>query len=264
MLRRVSIVVIIFVSHFVSADIILVSGSYSTLGDALKRAQGASSEQKTKIFTQKLLNTPYNNQTLNGDQYSTEQLVINLNAMDCMTFIEYTEAFKTADNHDDFVSNLKKIRYFWQDISFTQRRHFFTDWAQELDPIAVDITPIISTHSFPVHKKLNLKNSGEQYIPGLGVKNRVIYYIPTRYVDRNLMNTLKTGDYIGIYSKNSGLDVTHVGIVIKEGNKVMFRHASSQRNNLKVSDIELQRYLQGKAGIIVLRSKLDYYTEINE
>ena len=264
MLRQLSTVMIMCVSHFASADIILAPGSYSALESALEGAQGASSEYKTKIFTQKLLNTPYSNQTLNRDPHSTEKLVINLNALDCMTFIEYTEAFKTADNYDKFVSNLKKIRYLGKDISFTQRRHFFTDWAQEFNAIAVDVTPIISTHSFSVHKKLNLKNNGGQFIPGLGVKKRVVYYIPTQYVDKNLMNTLKTGDYIGIYSKNSGLDVTHVGIVIKEKNKVMFRHASSQRNNLKVSDIELQRYLQGKAGIIVLRSKLDYYTEINE
>ncbi|MCU6289820.1 DUF1460 domain-containing protein, partial [Escherichia coli] len=90
---------------------------------------------------------------------------------------------------------------------------------------------------------------------GLPVTSRTISYIPTQYIDEAVLKKLQTGDYIGIYSNKPELDVSHVGIAIREGNKIYFRNASSLKLNLKVVDVELNRYLQDKVGIIVIRSK---------
>ena len=67
------------------------------------------------------------------------------------------------------------------------------------------------------------------------------------------MNSLKTGDYIGIYSTVHGLDVSHVGIVIRDGETIFLRHASSQKKYRKVIDQDLKEYILNKPGIIVLR-----------
>ncbi|QCJ68740.1 DUF1460 domain-containing protein [Providencia heimbachae] len=257
MLKRLCAAAILLTPHLMSAEAVLTPGSYSILERVLVGSKGAQPEQKVKIITQELLGTPYNDNTLNMNYLSIERLTINLKAMDCMTFIEYAEAFKHAENYEQFLFYLANTRYINQDVSFSQRRHFFTDWAQEPESIAEDITTRISPHTIRVQKELNRGSNGELFLSGVDVKDRIINYIPSGYVDKDVIELLKTGDYVGIYSNNKGLDVTHVGIVIRENNKVIFRNASSLRNNFKVSDIELERYLQSKVGIIVLRSKIN-------
>jgi len=69
------------------------------------------------------------------------------------------------------------------------------------------------------------------------------------------MDRLKTGDYAGIYSVTEGLDVSHVGIIIKKGDNIYLRHASSQKEIRKVVDQDFRKYIVGKPGIIILRPK---------
>lgn len=264
MLKLAMAMVILLLAHFARADVILVSGSYGILDKVFReqhilQQNNATAAEKIDVLTQHFLSTPYNKQTLNMSAGSTETLVINLKAMDCMTFIEYIESFKRSENYEQFVLNLTNIRYINQKIIFENRRHSFSDWAQEPSAIVVDITTEVSSNAVKVNKQLNLKNKGQRYILGVPIKSRKINYIPVKYVDKNLMLRLKTGDYIGVYSTRNGLDVSHVGVVIQRGNKTIFRNASSLRGNLKVSDIELDDYLKGKEGIVVFRSKSDYY-----
>lgn len=263
MLRLVIAAFILLLANFVRAEVILASGSYKILTEVFNeqtamQLQNASQAEKIDVLTRYFLTTPYNKQTLNMSPLSPEELVINLKEMDCMTFIEYIEAFKRSNNYEQFVSNLINIRYINQNITFKHRRHFFSDWAQEPEAIVVDITSEISPHAIRVKKQLNLKNYNQRYISGLPVKGRLINYIPVKYVDDDLVLRLNVGDYIGVYSKDNGLDVSHVGVVIRRGNKTIFRNASSLRRNLQVIDIELNDYLKGKAGIVVFRPKSDY------
>ncbi|MBV2188469.1 MULTISPECIES: N-acetylmuramoyl-L-alanine amidase-like domain-containing protein [Providencia] len=263
MLRLAIAAFLLLLASFVRAEVVLTSGSYKILAgvfneQAAMQSHNASQADKIDALTQFFLTTPYNNQTLNMSPLSAEKLVINLKEMDCMTFIEYTEAFKRSKSYDQFVLNLINIRYVNQNIAFKYRRHFFSDWVQGPEAIAVDITNEISLQAVKVNKRLNLKNHNERYISGLPIKNRLISYIPVKYVDDDLLMKLKTGDYIGIYSRGNGLDVSHVGVVIRRGNKTIFRNASSHRGNLQVIDIELSDYLKGKSGIVVFRPRSDY------
>jgi len=57
---------------------------------------------------------------------------------------------------------------------------------------------------------------------------------------------------VGVYSELPGLDVSHVGIIVKKG-KTFLRHASSREQCEKVIDQPLDEYIEGKAGIIILR-----------
>ncbi|EPL9572381.1 N-acetylmuramoyl-L-alanine amidase-like domain-containing protein [Providencia rettgeri] len=261
MLKYVVIVVVCFFASIVHAQIKITAGSYTILMKILSQqndmGQSHQHTEKVEVITQSLIGTPYNKHTLNQSQSTIETLVVNLKAMDCMTFIEYTEAFKRSESYDQFMTNLADIRYIDQKISFTNRRHFFSDWAQEPNSIAWDITRQMSPHTVTVNKMLNLNKHGGFLIAGVPVKDRAISYIPVKFIDDNVINHLKTGDYIGIYSKNSGLDVSHVGIIIKQGDKTLFRNASSLKGSLKVSDIELKHYLTGKLGVLIFRAKID-------
>lgn len=70
-----------------------------------------------------------------------------------------------------------------------------------------------------------------------------------------MLDNLKTGDYVGVYTQLEGLDVTHVGVVIRHDGQVWFRNASSLSANQKVIDTPLMEYAHAKPGIIVLRAE---------
>ncbi|MFQ3573375.1 MAG: N-acetylmuramoyl-L-alanine amidase-like domain-containing protein [Thermodesulfovibrionales bacterium] len=197
---------------------------------------------------------PYNDKTLIGSKDTKEIFVINLEEMDCFTYIDYVEALSRSDNFDEFKQNLKKVRYREGKIDFLNRRHFFTDWAFDKDAHATDVTTIIAgDKAISAHKTLNLKATRRFYLVGLPVVHRTITYIPTKEIDSKIIDRLKTGDYIGIYTHDKGLDVSHVGILIKDENgKPFFRHASSLRG--KVVQHSFTAYMRNKAGIVVLRT----------
>ena len=75
--------------------------------------------------------------------------------------------------------------------------------------------------------------------------------MPSGLVDRGVLGSLRTGDYVGIYTEAEGLDVSHVGIIIRDGRRLLFRHASSVKR--KVLDQDFLPYINGKSGIVVLR-----------
>jgi len=68
-----------------------------------------------------------------------------------------------------------------------------------------------------------------------------------------MASNMSTGDYAGIYSEMEGLDVSHVGIVIRKQDTLFLRHASSSTGAGAVIDQDFLEYVKGKAGLIVLR-----------
>lgn len=209
-------------------------------------------EERIAFICRNLLNTPYKKSTLIGDKNNKEIFVINLKGMDCFTFIDYVEAMRLSRSFEEFKENLKLVRYKGS-ISYKKRRHFFTDWAAHKKSFVIDVTKKIGTKIVvKTIKRLNLKEDKTLFLEGIPPKKRVIYYIPTENI-KNILKNLKTGDYIGIYSEKNGLDVSHVGIYIREKNKDFLCHASLKKG--KVVKERFLKYLEGKKGIIVLRPR---------
>jgi hypothetical protein len=90
-------------------------------------------------------------------------------------------------------------------------------------------------------------------LPGLPIVRRTIAYIPSQRIDSSVRGRLRTGDYIGAYAEDAGLDVTHIGIFIDTPGGPFLRNASSLRINNKVVDSPLLDYLKTVPGIVVLR-----------
>ncbi|WP_016260525.1 N-acetylmuramoyl-L-alanine amidase-like domain-containing protein, partial [Yersinia pestis] len=84
-----------------------------------------------------------------------------------------------------------------------------TDWSSRPPLNAKDITAEISAHTLTVTKYLNQKSDGGEFIPTLGVFKRDVSYIPAEFINDSVIDKLRTGDYIGIYTHIAGLDVTH-------------------------------------------------------
>ena len=214
----------------------------------------ADAGQRIAFLSHTFLGLHYQESTLIGSEHTPEVLVINLQGVDCLTFIEYIEAMRLSKSFSEFRINLRRVRYESGVVSFSKRNHFFTDWIENNKDFVRNVTGEIAAHmTKKVRKTLNVQDDGSFLLPGIHTVEREIDYIPSHEIDDAAMNGLKTGDYIGIYSNVHGLDVSHVGIAIRDGETLFLRHASSQKEYRKVIDQDLAEYILNKPGIIVLR-----------
>lgn len=221
---------------------VVIPSSGEKHGDVISRVSSA------------FIGTPYQADTLIGGPDTSEVLVADFNGVDCFTLADYVEALARSHDQASFLHNLVEIRYTGGNVKYLQRRHFFSDWFATAPRNALDVTPYISSFYAVADKQLNRRPDGGEYISGLGIRPRKINYIPGAAITPKVLSHLKTGDYVGVYSPLDGLDVSHVGIVIRHDGQVWFRNASSLSINRKVVDLPFIEYMRSKPGIVVLRT----------
>lgn len=204
------------------------------------------------FLSRQFLGIPYRTLTLTGSVAENEQLVANLESVDCFTLLDYVEALRHATNFDEFTDHLIRTRYRDGIVSFVNRNHFFTDWPLYNAVYICDITDVIGgMASRRVQKVLNRKQDGSLFIQGISPVVRNIAYVPPALLSSSVSGMLHTGDYAGIYSDIPGLDVSHVGIIVRDGADILFRHASVRRG--EVVDEDFRSYISQKPGVIILR-----------
>jgi hypothetical protein len=226
--------------------------------DEIMRHAASISVKADRIayVSRQFLGVKYLGNTLTGDIDTEEIFTVNLDGVDCFTLIDYVEAMSLSTSFCAFRANLKKIRYQNGIISFERRNHFFTDWAAYNSDIVEDVTlRVANGKTRTIRKQLNIKEDGLPYVPGVRAAQRDINYISSSAIDDAVIERLNTGDYIGVYSGFKGLDVSHIGIFIREGENTLLRHASSRVEHKQVIDEDFMTYVSSKPGIIVLRAK---------
>ena len=217
--------------------------------------------------------TPYVAHTLEAD---TEKLIINLRELDCTTFAENCLALaraakSSAPSFETFVKELKKIRYFGDEISdYTSRIHYFSDWIYENDKkgIIKDVSEEIANtqlkgfvNFMSTHPQLYQQlKSDSRLIPVIAEREKQInkrnyFYIPQNKI-YDVENQLKSGDIVGITTSIKGLNISHVGILVRIRNEIRLMHASSDAKKVLISPETLEDYLQNSktaTGIMVAR-----------
>lgn len=238
-------------------DIYLGSWSKDKLESIMHKASRIKDAgSRIKFVSRQFLNLDYKESALIGDINTPEIFVINLEGVDCFTFIDYMEAMRLSDSFSEFKENLKRVRYRSGEIAFENRNHFFTDWREFNSDFVDDVTGVIGAQRTKVVlKTLNAKEDGGYFLEGIKPLKRKIKYIPSGAIDDSVINRLKTGDYVGIYSSIQGLDVSHVGIIIRDGDITYLRHASSAKKYRKVVDEDFRNYISDKPGIVILKPK---------
>ncbi|MDP2158265.1 MAG: DUF1460 domain-containing protein [Nitrospirota bacterium] len=217
-------------------------------------AKIADPGERIALLSEYFLNTPYQGSTLIGSDHLEEELVIDLSGLDCFTFLDYVEAMRLSRSFSDLQNRVKQVRYRGGSISYKTRNHFFTDWAEYRSVFVRDATREIGNGKAKnVLKTLNRKDDGTLLLNGVEPVDRTITYIPTDEIDETMLQSIRTGDYAGIYSDSQGLDLSHVGIIIRVGASLFLRHASSARDHQKTVDQNFMQYMQGKLGLIFLR-----------
>ncbi len=217
-----------------------------------KSSEIADAGERVAFLSRQFLGTIYKESTLLGGPETKEELVLDLGALDCFTFVDYIEAMRLSGSFAGLAEKLKRVRYRQGTVSFANRNHFFTDWREYNDEFVGDVTKKVGeAHAVKVQKMLNEKEDGTKWISGIPFINREIDYIPAPLPEEVIAN-FRTGDYAGVYSAAAGLDVSHIGIVVRN-NGLFLRHASSRL--MKVVDEDLKGYFSKKPGMIVLRPK---------
>jgi len=215
-----------------------------------------TSSERIEVISEQFLGVGYRESTLVGDMARAEILVVNLERVDCFTFIDYVEAMRLSRSFGGFKKNLVKVRYQCGKVSYLTRNHFFSDWSEFNEKSVADVTGQVGGRAAQrAAKTLNIRKDGTRLLEGIAPRSREITYVPAGCVDDMVLARLRAGDYAGIYTDEAGLDVSHVGIIINDRGRIALRHASSLQANRRVVDCGLRDYLADKPGLVVLRPK---------
>jgi len=229
--------------------------TYEELGTLIREAARIPhAGDRIAFISGHFLGIPYRESTLIGDARVPENLVADLSGVDCFTFLDYVEAMRMSSSLDDFPLLLQKVRYHGGVVTYRTRNHFFSGWAIYNTGFVTDATGEIGHgRAFSVRKMLNRGGDGTLLLEGIEPRAVTITVIPADAVDQEVASNLRTGDYAGIYSEREGLDVSHVGIIIRANDTLFLRHASSAPDARAVIDQSFPEYIRGKPGLIVLR-----------
>jgi len=217
----------------------------------LEETPGARIARLSEAF----LGTPYAAGVLDEAPEGPERLVVDLERLDCMTLLDYVEALRLCRSPLEFPARLAQVRYRRGRIAFETRNHFFLDWIENRRTDVDDLTERLAGAAVRrARKRLNRKPDGRAWVPGIPERDLEFPYLPSSAFTSALTDRLRSGDYIGIYTEEPGLDVSHVGIFIRAGGAPLLRHASSVHR--KVLDEPFPRYIAGTPGLLVFRPRL--------
>ena len=243
-------------------------------------AEARTPEALVELFGRQFIDTPYVAHTLECD--SAECLTVNLGQLDCTTFVETAMALAyTGAEHRrswrDFVYNLRRLRYRGGEVDgYASRLHYIADWAADNRHRGnlVDVT-----ESFPrvntVTRTIDFMSAHRDRYPALvddeqyrrirsvedGYRNHRFPYIKTTdLASKATQAAFRSGDVIALVSNLKDLDVTHMGIVVKDAAGVPYlMHASSVDGKVEISDRPLAEVVKRNRnwiGVRVFRLKI--------
>ena len=213
-----------------------------------------------------LLGKPYVHYTLEGNQ--TEQLVVNLQAFDCTTFIETTLALALARHEvaakhtpaqleTTFRQYLTRLRYRNGQIDgYASRLHYLSDWLRdnERKGILQDVTREMG--GVQVQKAVNYMTAAVHKYPPLAdpavfrqmaqvqttLSEQPFYFISSKQF-KALAHKFREGDIVMLTAARPGLDMRHVGYATWRNGKLYLLHASSDRKKVMLTPQPLADYL---------------------
>ncbi len=238
--------------------------------------------ERTATVGQALVGTPYVNYTLEIDD-RIEAPSANFNGLDCWTFYEISLAFARmikaqAPPYEprDLLAMIELERY--RDGRCTggylSRMHFLEEVFADNTQRGLSENPTRSlggvrirrdiTEMTSAWKSYRYLRSDRSLLPEMAriqkdVSALPVYHIPRAQV-RGIENQLRTGDVVAITSTWHGSYTSHVGLIVRDGDRARFLHATSNRDlgRKVILDTTITDYLKrssDQAGIIIYRPK---------
>ncbi len=273
---------LIFLCCFASfpgpAQTICSSESRQKLEDVMAQLSEAELMGKTpneliQEIAPRFINTSYVEKTL--EIPGPEQLVINLQGLDCTTYLETVVSLaRIAErqelNFEAFARELENIRYrTGSNEGYPSRLHYFSDWiaVNQEKNILKDITQEIG--GIPYENRPTFMTENPQFYPQLSNQENVerlqnieaaiglrkYYFIPKDQISL-VESQIRSGDLIAITTSMKNLDIVHVGFAMEKNARIHLMHASSKNKKVELSEKPLADYLaenKSQSGIMVMR-----------
>lgn len=240
--------------------------------------KGLESGKKTAgelvtFYANELIGRPYVAHTLEGE---TEMLTINIDELDCTTFVEtlYALARTTMSGRyswRDYANNLESIRYRDGHINgYASRLHYISEWAVDNTSRGniVEITKDVPG-ARELIKTINFMSEHRDKYPALkddetfnlikkyeeGYRNHKTYYLKKEHLkNKDICNAVEEGDFVGLVCKIPGLDISHMGIVVKnEKGELVVIDASMTGGKVQKEEKGIVEYLRPSKNVIGVR-----------
>jgi len=204
-----------------------------------------------------------------------ERLVINMQGLDCVTFIENSLALSRCIKlgrvtFEDYKRQVQLIRYRDGIINrYPSRLHYFSDWIDNnvFKKVVRDVTEEIGGR--PYRKTVSYMSSHRHSYRQLSdntflaktrqtekeLTRRQHYYIPKKDI-ASVQEKIRNGDIIAITASLKGMDVAHTGVAIRAGGALKLLHAPIVGSSVQITEEPLVEYLKlhnSQTGIIIAR-----------
>lgn len=229
---------------------------------------GITPAETAVLIGRQLMGKPYVPHTL--DQNPTEQLVVNLSAFDCTTYLETVLALACARTEtgskatpvqleQSFRHYLTQLRYRNGRIDgYASRLHYFSDWLRdnERKGLLTDVTRDLPG-SMSVAKPVSYMTTATYKYPALrdptvyqqvamaeaALSQQPFAFIPKKNI-RQAESQIREGDIVMLTAARPGLDMKHVGLAVRQPNgRIHLLHASSEQGRVVITAQPLSDYV---------------------
>lgn len=235
-------------------------------------AHPTTPNETVALIAKEFIGTPYVAGTLEG---SPEMLTVNLDELDCTTFIDIVAALaltieERRSSWQDFLHNLEQMRYRQGRVDgYGSRLHYISDWivSNNHRGYIQEMTDRLPNSHYQV-KTLDYMSRHREAYPALKdsaeyerIKSAEVGYRSHRFpyikssslMGKNGTANLKEGDIVALTTKTPGLDVNHMGIIVMEKDGPHLLHASSKAGKVVIDKLNLSDYLRKAHQITGLR-----------
>jgi len=257
--------------HDEASDTTKITHILTTVLDEPSRTPGERVERIGRM----LLDVPYVAHTLESPAGEDEVLTINIDELDCTTFVEtvIAMAITVGENRSswrDYVYNLERIRYRGGHLDgYTSRLHYIAEWIldntyrgnfHEVTDHFPQVSYVTKTIDFMSHHRNSytaLADSANydkiRHVED-GLSNHRYPYIKTSNLkSKATKDAFNTGDIVALTSKLKDLDVTHMGIVVKIDGEPYLMHASSSLGKVVITTVPLSDFMARNRSLTGLR-----------
>ena len=254
-------------SLFTSAeDSVVVEGTRSRFERARLLIRGLPVNEAMARLAEFFLGSPYLAMSL--DQSGREQMRLDLTQFDCILFVEQLLAIVSADSFDGFAEWTRRLRYRNGEISYCMRQHYFHDWVGSAQVQGVLETSPVWPELARRNVSLNFMSSHRDRYPALQSpalfhcidaleqgKRIEQHYLPFAALDAALPS-LQSGDIFAVATQVGGLDVSHTGVLVRDGSRLDAIHAAPGRGVMRSRSFT--RYLRSvpdAIGAVIVRPR---------
>lgn len=210
---------------------------------SLKREKGF--EERLVRISDLFRDRRYAANPLGGGPECPELFRVSFDEFDCVTYVETVLALACSKTAAKFFRELRHLRYKSGKVDWFRRNHFMTSWLRRnvARGAVADLTR---------GRQSVLKTRVLSGVAGLAPEPVTFRLFPKRRYAK-VRSLIRTGDIMMFVSTKKHLDVFHMGMLIRDGDQVLLRHAT--RSAGKVAEQELIDFMRSNrmTGFILVR-----------